>query len=147
MKEYHLKVNGHDYVITLKSLAGDRAEIEVDGEDYVVDIQSIQRKGSAKRRPLPSAQRGPAIHAAHVPPPPDMRPLGRADRVTAPIPGVIIEVLVKEGDAVAAGAALLKMEAMKMENVIAAPRAGKVARLHVKAGDTVSQGRELVELE
>ncbi len=53
----------------------------------------------------------------------------------------------REGDPVEAGTALLKMEAMKMENVIAAPRAGKVAKLHVKAGDTVGQGREMVELE
>ena len=146
MKEYHLKVNGHDYVITLKSLAGDRAELEVDGEDYVVDIESIHRKGAAKRRPSASAQRGPTEHAAHVPPPPDLRPIGRADHVTAPIPGVILEVFIKEGDNVAAGAPLLKMEAMKMENVIASPRAGKIAKLHVKPGDTVSQGRELVEL-
>lgn len=147
MKEYHLKVNGHDYVVTLKSLAGDRAELEVDGETYEVDIQSIHRKGTPKRRPSPSAQRGPTEHAAHAPAPPDLRAVGFSDHVTAPIPGVILEVYVKEGDAVDAGAPLLKMEAMKMENVIAAPRTGKIAKLHVKAGDAVNQGREMVELE
>lgn len=147
MKEYHLKVNGHDYVVILKSLAGDRAELEVDGEGYVVDIQSIHRKGTPKRRPSPSAQRGPTAHVGHAPPPPDLRAVGFADHITAPIPGVILEVFVKEGDPVDAGTPLLKMEAMKMENVIAAPRAGKVAKLHVKAGDTVGQGREMVELE
>lgn len=146
MKEYHLKVNGHDYVITLKSLAGDRAELEVDGENYAVDIQSIHRKGSPKRRPSPSAQRVASEHVAHAPSPPDMGAVGIADHVTAPIPGAVLEVYVKEGDSVKAGADLLKMEAMKMENRIAAPRDGTVAKVLVKAGDTVSQGQKLVEL-
>jgi biotin carboxyl carrier protein len=146
MKEYHLKINGRDYVVNLKSLAGDRAEVEVDGESYAVDIQSIQRKGAPKGRPSASAQRSPAVPSLHPSAPPDLRPAAGADRVTAPIPGVILEVFVKEGDSVQAATPLLKMEAMKMENMINSPRAGKIAKLHVKAGDTVSQGRELVEL-
>lgn len=147
MKEYHLKVNGRDHVVTLKSLAGDRAELEVDGEDYVVEIQSIHRKGDPARRPAPAARRGLTEQTAHPPAPPDLRAVGFSDHVTAPIPGVILEVFVKEGDAIEAGAPLLKMEAMKMENIIASPRKGKVAKLHVKAGDTVNQGREMVDLE
>jgi biotin carboxyl carrier protein len=67
--------------------------------------------------------------------------------VTAPIPGAVLEVYVKEGEAVTAGQDLLKMEAMKMENRITAPRAGKVAKLHAKSGDPVRQGQVLVELE
>ena len=151
MKEYHLCVNGHNYVITLKSLSGDRAELEVDGESYAVDIHSIHRKGSPKRRPSPEAQRGTMEPAPHVPPPPNMASGGGAGGgaggVTAPIPGAILDVYVKVGDTVESGADLLKMEAMKMENRITAPRAGKVARIHVKAGDPVSQGQVLVELE
>ena len=147
MKEYHLCVNGHDYVITLKSISGDRAELEVDGESYAVDIHSIHRKGSPKRRPSPSAQRGPHEPVPHLPAPPNMGTGATAAGIQAPIPGVILEVYVKEGDAVKTGADLLKMEAMKMENRITAPRAGKIAKVHVKVGDPVSQGKVLVELE
>ena len=147
MKEYHLCVNAHDYVITLKSLTGDRAELEVDGENYAVDIHSIRRKGSQKRRPSPGAQRGPREPAQHAPSPPNMVAGASADGVSAPIPGAILEIYVKEGDRVESGADLLKMEAMKMENRIAAPRAGTVAKIHVKEGDPVSQGQVLVELE
>ena len=146
MKEYHLQINGRDYVVNLKALAGDHADFEVDGRSYVVDIQSIQRKGSPKGRPSASAQRSPATPALHPSAPPDLRPATGADRITAPIPGVILEVFVKEGDSVQAGAPLLKMEAMKMENLIQSPRSGKIAKLHVKTGDTVNQGRELIEL-
>lgn len=147
MKEYHLCVNGHDYVITLKSLTGDRAEMEVDGENYAVDIHSIHRKGSPKRRPSPTAQRGIRETAAHVPTPPDMGAGTSTSNVTAPIPGVVLEIYVKEGQSVEAGADLLKMEAMKMENRITAPRAGKIARIHVKVGDPVPQSQLLVELQ
>ena len=132
--------------MNLKALAGDRAEFEVDGQPYVVDIQSIQRKSSPKGRPSASAQRSPAMAAIHPTAHPNLLPATGTDQITAPIPGVILEVFVKEGDSVQAGAALLKMEAMKMENLINSPRAGKIAKLHVKAGDTVNQGREMVEL-
>jgi biotin carboxyl carrier protein len=147
MKEYHLCVNGHDYVITLKSLSGDRAELEVDGKSYAVDIQSIHHKGAPKRRPSPSAQRGPQESASHLPTPPKMSGGATASTVPAPIPGVILELYVKEGDEVKTGADLLKMEAMKMENLITAPRAGKIAKVHVKVGDPVGQGKALVEFE
>jgi biotin carboxyl carrier protein len=70
-----------------------------------------------------------------------------ASTVPAPIPGVILELYVKEGDEVKTGADLLKMEAMKMENLITAPRAGKIAKVHVKVGDPVGQGKALVEFE
>jgi biotin carboxyl carrier protein len=146
MKEYHLKINGRDYVVTLKSLAGDRAELEVDGDPYTVDIQSIHRKSASKGRPSATAQRGPSVPSLHPSTHPDLRPVGFSNHVTAPIPGVILEVFVKEGDSVEAGSILLKMEAMKMENMIQAPRSAKIAKIYVKAGDTVNQGRELVEL-
>ncbi|MGD7653630.1 MAG: hypothetical protein ACQCXQ_10475, partial [Verrucomicrobiales bacterium] len=94
MKEYHLKVNGHDYVITLKNLSGSRAEMEVDGEPYVVDIQSIHRKGKPNRRPSPSAQRGTTESAPQVTSAPNMAAVGVADHVTAPIPGAVLEVYV-----------------------------------------------------
>jgi glutaconyl-CoA/methylmalonyl-CoA decarboxylase subunit gamma len=66
--------------------------------------------------------------------------------VQAPMPGRIVKLLVGAGDQVAAGAGLVVMEAMKMENEIAAPHAGTVARVLVSAGDTVDRDAALVEL-
>jgi biotin carboxyl carrier protein len=62
------------------------------------------------------------------------------------MPGRIVKLLVAAGDAVAAGAGLVVMEAMKMENEIGAPHAGTVARVLVQAGDTVERDAPLVEL-
>jgi biotin carboxyl carrier protein len=74
-------------------------------------------------------------------------PAGRAHRVTAPMPGRILRVLVQVGDAVEARQALLVMEAMKMENELRAPAAGRVFECAVLPGASVEAGRELVEIE
>ena len=60
------------------------------------------------------------------------------------MPGRIVKILVTEGDSVAAGAPLVVVEAMKMENELSAPRAGVVQKLHVQPGETVESGALLV---
>jgi biotin carboxyl carrier protein len=71
----------------------------------------------------------------------------RSPRVTAPMPGKVLEVLVREGQKVAAGDALVVLEAMKMETVAGADAAGTVTRVHVVVGTMVEPGQILVELE
>lgn len=66
--------------------------------------------------------------------------------VRAPMPGLIVRVEVAAGDPVVAGAGLVVMEAMKMENELCAPAGGVVASVHVAAGDVVGQGAPLVTL-
>jgi biotin carboxyl carrier protein len=66
--------------------------------------------------------------------------------VRAIIPGRVVAVAVVPGDPVTAGARLLSVEAMKMENEVRAPRDGFVRRVLVAAGETVDLGDVLVEL-
>lgn len=68
------------------------------------------------------------------------------DRIAAPMPGLIVDVLVKEGDEVARGAALVVLEAMKMETRLTAPATGRVRCVHCAKGQTVERGQVLVEL-
>lgn len=63
--------------------------------------------------------------------------------VVAPIPGTIVRYLVNEGDEVRAGAAVVILEAMKMENEIVAPVSGRIKSINFKAGDKVSGGAVL----
>ena len=65
-------------------------------------------------------------------------------RLTAPMPGKILAVLVEPGARVARGTPLVIMEAMKMEHTITAPRDGVVAGIHFDAGDVVNEGAELL---
>jgi 3-methylcrotonyl-CoA carboxylase alpha subunit len=67
-------------------------------------------------------------------------------RLTAPMPGKVVALLAKAGDAVKAGQPLAVMEAMKMEHTIAAPRDGTVAELLYAVGDQVAEGAELLRL-
>ncbi|MEA3538097.1 MAG: acetyl/propionyl/methylcrotonyl-CoA carboxylase subunit alpha [Pseudomonadota bacterium] len=72
---------------------------------------------------------------------------GGSGRITAPMPGRVLAVFVKPGDKVEAGARLLVLEAMKMENRMTAPVSGTVAKVGVAEGDQVAEGTLLVEIE
>ena len=67
--------------------------------------------------------------------------------LVAPMPGLVIRVNVKAGDAVQAGQGLVVMEAMKMENELRSPASGTVRRVAAEPGTAVEKGAVLVELE
>ena len=69
-----------------------------------------------------------------------------AGHLAAPMSGTVISVLVKPGDAVAKGAPLLILEAMKMEHTIAAPADGIVSAVNYRTGDQVQEGADLIDL-
>ncbi len=67
--------------------------------------------------------------------------------IKAPMPGLILDLMVKEGDEVQENDALLILEAMKMENCIQSPRSGIVKKITVNKGDAVDKGHLLIEFE
>jgi pyruvate carboxylase subunit B len=67
--------------------------------------------------------------------------------LAAPMPGLVVRVLVEPGDRVHAGQGLVVIEAMKMENELRAASVGVVQKVHVTAGSAVEKGAVLVELE
>ncbi|HWB49181.1 MAG TPA: acetyl/propionyl/methylcrotonyl-CoA carboxylase subunit alpha [Stellaceae bacterium] len=69
-----------------------------------------------------------------------------AGRLSAPMPGRVVQLLVAAGDVVRQGQALIVVEAMKMEHTIAAPRDGKVEAVRYAVGDLVEEGAELIAL-
>jgi biotin carboxyl carrier protein len=70
-----------------------------------------------------------------------------AGNLVAPMPGLVVRINVKEGDAVRAGQGLVVMEAMKMENELRAPANATVKRVAIAAGSAVEKGALLLELE
>jgi biotin carboxyl carrier protein len=68
-------------------------------------------------------------------------------QILAPMPGKVIRLLVKAGDAVEAGQGLMVVEAMKMQNEIRSPKGGKVERLLAKEGQNVNAGEVLAWVE
>jgi biotin carboxyl carrier protein len=143
MRRYELVINDTPVTVTVKALAPSQATLEVDGVAYTVRLtrEEMLPEAAQPRRPLAaSAAPRPSVHAA----PPAMAGANPLGSVRAPIPGAVLEVYVRTGDAVTAGQALLKMEAMKMENVITAPVAGRITTLVVAKGSVVEQGQEML---
>ncbi len=67
--------------------------------------------------------------------------------IKSPLPGIILKIIVREGDQVAAGQVVLVMEAMKMENKIQSEKAGTVKSIKVREGDNILQDAVLLEIE
>lgn len=70
---------------------------------------------------------------------------GKVNNIKAPMPGLIINLKVNEGDSVKAGDQLLILEAMKMENILKSPGDGVVKKIKVKKGDSVEKNQVLIE--
>jgi biotin carboxyl carrier protein len=69
----------------------------------------------------------------------------RVNNIKAPMPGLIIDLKVKPGDAVQQGETLLVLEAMKMENIIKSPGPGTVKTVKVQKGQSVEKNQVLIE--
>lgn len=130
--------------------------ITVNGVSYEVDVEEIGQGGASQPTAQPASQpvAKPAAKPAQPAAPKKEEPKKEeapaapagAQSVEAPMPGNIWKVLVKEGDQVEEGQALIILEAMKMENEISAPAAGTVAKVHVDEGASVDSGDVLVSL-
>ena len=145
MKQYKFKINGNDYNVAINSTNGNLADVTVNGVSYQVEMENSM-PAAAPVQAAPQASAPAPQPAAAAAPAPAAKPAGEGKAVTSPLPGVIIEVSVKEGDTVAAGQKGAVLEAMKMENEIQAEKAGVVTKIHVSKGDSVLEGASIVTI-
>lgn len=133
----------------------------LNGKKYEIEIERVEEykpldRGVTVNAPAPilakAAAPAPAAAAAPAPAPapaPAAAPAPASaggQSVDAPMPGKILDIKVKAGDAVSFGQCVVVMEAMKMETEIVAPAAGTVASVNVSVGDAVDTGAVLVTL-
>ena len=149
MKQYNFKINGNEYNVTINSVDGNVADVTVVA-NYKVEIGgqtavSVQNAAPAPQ-PAPAAQAPAPQPAPAAAPAPAPAASGAGKPVTSPLPGVIVEISVKVGDAVKAGQQVAVLEAMKMENAIEADHAGTVTAIHVNKGDSVLEGAPIVTI-
>jgi biotin carboxyl carrier protein len=116
--EIELRVGGKLYVVPY-AVQGSTVSFAFDGEIYFAEVTDKGVRAKARHRDA---------------------------SMSAPMPGLVLKILVRQGDVVAKGAPLLILEAMKMEHQIVAPRDGTVSALHCTEGELVQPGVELVEL-
>ena len=132
-------VDGHEHVVGIHALSAEVADLTLGGirRRYTVAVvggfvlvdSPLGSTSFALVDRFPIASAGPAPGS-----------------LSAPMPGVVVRVLVAPGEQVAAGQPLLVLEAMKMEHTIASPREGEVSAVNVKEGDQVERGMPLVEV-
>ena len=125
----------------------------LNGKKYEVEIERVDEyrpldRGAQASAPAPAAAPAPKAAPAPAPAPaPAAAPAAAGGQtVEAPMPGKILDIKVKVGDAVGYGQCVIVMEAMKMETEIVAPAAGTVASINVSTGDSVETGAVLVTL-
>ena len=125
--KYKVTLNGRTY------------EVEVEaGKAMLLSEYEAVAPAPAAAAPVAAAPAAPA--AAPAAP----AVTGAGEAVNAPMPGNILKVNVKEGDAVKSGTVLVVLEAMKMENEIMAPKDGTVTQVLVSKGSKVDTGAPLV---
>ena len=162
MSQYKFKINGKDFDVTVNSVEGKNASVTVNGVDYNVVLESgldgshsssavsLRETPPSVAGPLPlSMPRAAAASEESARPAQSAAPAvapGAGKKIVSPLPGVIIEVCVKEGEAVKRGQKIAVIEAMKMENDILAESDGTVTAIYVKKTDSVLEGADIASI-
>ena len=141
MKEYKFKIGGKEYNVTVNPKEGKFFDVTVNGATYEVEAENAPAAAPAPQPAAAPVQAAPAAAAT-----PAAKPAGAGEKVASPLPGVIIEISVKEGQQVKAGQKVAILEAMKMENEIPAPKDGTITDIHVHKGDTLQEGDPVVTI-
>jgi len=145
MKKYKFTINGNQYEVEIQNVDDNIVEVEVNGSKYQVEIEKkiqpvktpkLVRAVASPSTDIEKSQQRTAM-------PNETKGVGTNK---TPLPGGVLNVIVKEGDVVKIGDKILILEAMKMENNINSDKEGKVTSIKVKAGDSVLEGEVLVEI-
>ena len=134
MKEFKFTIDGKQYNAAVNELEDNFAEVTINGKTYKVELEKEEAPAAAVRRPAAAAASAAAAPAGLM-------------TVKSPLPGSIVKVLVKAGQAVKKGDVLLTMESMKMENNVTAEADGTVKAVYVEPGKNVMQDDKLLDLE
>ena len=134
--KYVVKVADKHYEVEIEDIHARPVIARVDGQEFKVTPEdairhALQKEASeSKSVELPKPLSSPGIST---------------NELTAPLPGMVIEIFVKPDDYIEMGQVVLIIEAMKMKNSIRSTHAGKIAEVLVSAGQTVAHKQVLVK--
>ncbi len=157
MGKYNFRINGHDYQVDVNSVEGGIADVTVNGTDYKVELaDAVPAPAQQTVRPAPQtvSTGAPAVTPQATAPAAQTTaqaatasaPQGKGEVVTAPLPGVILDIKVNVGDVVKAGQTVAVLEAMKMENEIESTASGTVTAVNAGKGDSVLEGAAIITI-
>ena len=138
-REYELEAHASPSGVTLLTSDGQVFDCRVEGKPGSGPLDVfVGADQYAVKLTDPKRLRGAAGASAHA---------DGAARIVAPMPGKVVRILVEQGAAVEAGAGIVVVEAMKMQNEMKAPKAGTVVSLKAQVGMTVNGGDVLAMIE
>lgn len=143
MKNFKFKIDDNAYDVDVVSVKDKIAKVNVNGVLYEVEME--QEVTTTK---TPTLVRQDVVPSTDTPPPSrDNQPKnGSGAALRSPLPGKIIDIMIKVGDVVAVGQTVVCLEAMKMENNIKTDRSGTVTSINIQKGDIVVEGNVLLEI-
>ena len=159
MRRYTIEVGGKQYVIEVQEVTANRYQVFVGDQAYEVRLSSDEDLAEAQITPEMVPFRASHVpqatpstrQAAAAPPPPSAPPPPRptADQasgaLTAPMPGKILSIEVRQGERVSRGQVVVILEAMKMKNAIKSPRDGIITQIAVQPEQGVAFGDLLLQ--
>lgn len=148
MKNFAFTINGNDYEVKVLDKQSDAMTLSVNGETYTVGLKNQQPTPAKVAPATPQGTKpapAPKAPAAPSAPTPTAGKAGGSP-VLSPLPGVIVKLLVAEGDTVAKGDRVAVLEAMKMENDIKAHQSGTIASVSVAEGDSIPEGTTILTI-
>lgn len=138
-------LGGKVYIVEVGDLKGTPIVVTVNGKRYEAYIdESGDKVERIKEAP---GHKAVESFSRMNPKTPSVPVSVLANKITAPLPGDVVEIFVKGGDRVAVGQAVCVLEAMKMKNTIRSPQDGTIARVEVSIGESVAYGTVLVSFE
>ena len=150
MKEYKIKINDNDYKVKISQIEDNLATVTVNGVEYKAQVEGVApkpKKPKAVHRPSAVAPTDYHPSTARTSAPMPEAEKGKGISIKSPLPGVILDILVRKGDRIAVGQKLIVLEAMKMENSIDSDVEGVVKSIAKNKGDSVMEGDVLLTLE
>jgi biotin carboxyl carrier protein len=141
----HVKIQDKLYEVRVGDIMSRPIQVMVEGETFEIWPQEVMTSGENLMMPQPIS--APQVSEPVNLPKDSFEHKNLSDSVKAPIPGVIVEINVKEGDSVSYGQELCVLEAMKMKNLIRASKAGIISKIHIQTGDQVSQNQLLMDYQ
>ncbi len=140
MKTFKFTIRGNNYEVDIKSFENDVAKLEVNGTQYNVELHKQEQTTKTPILVRPAVTNPTGSHKIK-------KSVSNIIKVTAPLPGNIMQIFVNVGDTVKKEDELLMYEAMKMENKLLSEKDGVIKSVNIKAGDSVLQDDLLIEME
>jgi biotin carboxyl carrier protein len=141
---FQMEIDEKKKIISISRISPAHLSIIIDGKSFNVEVEHFEKNYQVSTR-------GEVYNFSVI----DEREVTTSSEqpdkgekvVKAPMPGLVVEIIVSEGDQVKAGDTLLVLEAMKMQNEITAPASGIILNVSVKSGATVNSGDDLLVLD